>query len=178
MSLRVIILTFSSRSCCLNSSSSSESQSGNWYTLIPNFSISSLTLNRRMKNIGYVRSPDTWSEDAACVNVNRVCACINRLIHFTLSFIFLISAGVRQSALEMRGTTFTLSCSAFINSTSTGRSLRGRGASEWHTLFTLLSKKETYFHKRGHVMDNKIFQVWCTYKIHITIQMLGSVRFF
>lgn len=143
--LWVIILTFSSRSCCLNSSSSSESQSGNWYTLIPNFSISSLTLNRRMKNIGYVRSPDTWSEDA--VNVNRACACINRLIHFTLSFIFLISSGVRQSALEMRGTTFTLCCSAFINSTSTGRSLRGRRESEWAYLRYFIHfavRKETF----------------------------------
>lgn len=34
-------LTFSSLSCCLNSSSSSESHSGNWYTLMPNLSISS-----------------------------------------------------------------------------------------------------------------------------------------
>ena len=40
-------LALSSRSCCLNSSSSSESQSGNWYTLIPKFSISSLTLRER-----------------------------------------------------------------------------------------------------------------------------------
>lgn len=36
-----IFLTFSSLSCCLNSSSSSESHSGNWYTLMPNLSISS-----------------------------------------------------------------------------------------------------------------------------------------
>ncbi len=35
--------TFSSLSICLNSSSSSESHSGNWYTLIPKCSISSRT---------------------------------------------------------------------------------------------------------------------------------------
>lgn len=34
-------LTFNSVSCCLNSSSSSESQSGNWYIFIPYCSISS-----------------------------------------------------------------------------------------------------------------------------------------
>lgn len=101
--------TFSSRSCCFISSSSSESQSGNWYTLIPNFSISSLTLNRRMKFIC------VWQQGRA----ERVWTI------FTLSFIFFISAGVRQSALETSGITLTLSWRAFINSTSTGRKLRG-----------------------------------------------------
>lgn len=44
------ILTFSSLSCCLNSSSSSESHSGNWYTLMPNLSISSLICVRARQN--------------------------------------------------------------------------------------------------------------------------------
>lgn len=42
----------------------------------------------------------------------------------TLSFSFLISLGVRQSAFAMSGMVFTFSCRAFMNSTSTGRKLR------------------------------------------------------
>lgn len=43
----------------------------------------------------------------------------------TRSFSFRISPGTRQSALAMRGTMFTFSCSAFMKPTSTGRSLWG-----------------------------------------------------
>lgn len=49
-------------------------------------------------------------------------SCIN-ILSLTRSLSFLISAGVRQSALAISGTTFTLSCRAFMNSMSTGRSL-------------------------------------------------------
>lgn len=42
----------------------------------------------------------------------------------TRSLSFFISVGVRQSALAIRGTTLTLSCRAFMNSISTGRSLQ------------------------------------------------------
>ncbi len=131
----VIILTFSSRSCCLNSSSSSESQSGNWYTLIANFSISSLTLNRRMKNIGYIRSPDTWSEDAACVWMWTECDPLYLVLHLPhLRWRQTVSLGNERNHVHL-----VLQCSHKLH--VHGPQPGGRGASEWHTLFTLLSKK-------------------------------------
>ncbi len=50
-----------------------------------------------------------------------VCVCVCAV---TRSLSFFTSLGVRQSAFAMRGTTFTLSCRAFMNSISTGRSLQ------------------------------------------------------
>lgn len=44
-------LTLSSASCCLNSSSSSESQSGNWYILMPYCSISSRICRQRKNKV-------------------------------------------------------------------------------------------------------------------------------
>lgn len=66
--------------------------------------------------------------------VNASGTCVNRWMLFTLSFIFFISAGVRQSALETSGIKLTLSWRAFINSTSTGRKL----SEEWTEVFYLL----------------------------------------
>lgn len=113
--------TLSSRSCCLKSSSSSESHSGNWYTWIPNLSISSRICGRqRWSGEGQVPSQHATQPNCPWPQSLGRAALPQRL---TRSFSFRISPGTRQSALAMRGTMFTFSCSAFMKPTSTGRNL-------------------------------------------------------
>lgn len=111
--------TFSSRSCCLKSSSSSESHSGNWYTWIPNLSISSRICSGRAKAVRF-GAGEVPLVPSAPDSLARL------LYHsrLTRSFSFRVSLGTRQSALAMSGTMFTFSCRAFMKPTSTGRSLQ------------------------------------------------------
>lgn len=139
-----LALTFSSMSCCLKSSSSSESQSGNWYILIPYCSISS-RIYKEMDE----RENTEWKDVLLslrsaiykwrCIHSSRNKQISSVNLRLALNFFFFTSLGVSVSALAKIGTMLTFSCRAFMNSTSKGRRLEVKQSILMHYTQSMLS---------------------------------------